>query len=140
MLNCIESFNMSFRVRVYKMLPENIAIRCFDVRKSPRINKYILKKKMPISLERKHDYDLDCLFFVLLNIFVIQTVCFNVNNATVFIFPMLYRVFSQAISLSLENGYIYFSGGGGGSTKGEKLLFNIGRLVYKKSFCVTLDQ
>lgn len=113
MLNCIESFNMSFRVRVYKMLPENIAIRCFDVRKSPRINKYILKKKMPISLERKHDYDLDCLFFVLLNIFVIQTVCFNVNNATVFIFPMLYRVFSQAISLSLENGYIYFSGGGG---------------------------
>lgn len=51
-------------------------------------------------------------FFVLLNIFVIQTVCFNVNNATVFIFPMLYRVFSQAISLSLENGYIYFSGGG----------------------------
>lgn len=62
MLNCIESFNMSFRVRVYKMLPENIAIRCFDVRKSPRINKYILKKKMPISLERKHDYDLDFFF------------------------------------------------------------------------------
>lgn len=92
---------------------------------------------MPISLERKHDYD--CLFFVLLKIFVIQTVCFNVNNATVFIFPMLYRVFSQAISLSLENGYIYFSGGGG-STKGEKLLYNIGRLVYKKYFCVTLDQ
>lgn len=71
MLNCIEFFNMFFRVCVYKMLFENIVIRCFDVRKSFWINKYILKKKMFISFERKYDYDLDCLFFVLLNIFVI---------------------------------------------------------------------
>lgn len=95
---------------------------------------------MPISLERKHDNDLDWFFFVLLNIFVIQTVCFNVNNATVFIFPMLYRAFLPC-HLHLPGKWIYlFSGDGGGSTNGEKLLYNIGRLVYKKSFYVTLDQ
>lgn len=83
---------------------------------------------MPISLERKHDNDLDWFFFVLLNIFVIQTVCFNVNNATVFIFPMLYRAFLPC-HLHLPGKWIYlFSGDGGGG------------LLTGKSCYVTLDQ
>lgn len=139
MLNCIESFNMSFRVRVYKMLPENIAIRCFDVRKSPRINKYILKKKMPISLERKHDYDLDFFFsFYWISSSSKQSVLMLIMPQ--YLFFQCYIEFSPKPSPSPWKMDISIFREGGGSTKGEKLLYNIGRLVYKKSFCVTLDQ
>lgn len=97
---------------------------------------------MPISLERKHDNDLDWFFFSFYWIFSSskQSVLMLIMPRYLF-FQCYIELFSLAIYISLENGYIYFPGmGGGWSTNGEKLLYNIGRLVYKKSFYVTLDQ